>query len=51
MCAAHEASERLFAYLSDINEVVPNFHTSNDVISFTTGPSAEHGEFYFFSNW
>ena len=43
MCAAHEASERIFAYLSDVHRVVPNFETSNGVISFSTGPSANHG--------
>uniref|UniRef100_A0A5K3FBE1 SpoU_methylase domain-containing protein n=1 Tax=Mesocestoides corti TaxID=53468 RepID=A0A5K3FBE1_MESCO len=38
--AAHEASERLFAYLSDISNVVPRFASSDSAISFTTGPTA-----------
>ncbi|KAH9278204.1 Exportin-4 [Echinococcus granulosus] len=40
MRAAHEASERIFAYLSDVNGAVPHFDASNTALSYTTGPSA-----------
>ncbi|VDD75762.1 unnamed protein product, partial [Mesocestoides corti] len=46
--AAHEASERLFAYLSDISNVVPRFASSDSAISFTTGPTAVRGKYIWF---
>ncbi|KAL5106931.1 Exportin-4 [Taenia crassiceps] len=38
--SAHEASERIFAYLSDVSGAVPHFNASNTALSYTTGPSA-----------
>uniref|UniRef100_A0A158R7H6 Mon2_C domain-containing protein n=1 Tax=Taenia asiatica TaxID=60517 RepID=A0A158R7H6_TAEAS len=38
--AAHEASERIFAYLSDVSGSMPHFDASNTALSYTTGPSA-----------
>ncbi|VDM32657.1 unnamed protein product [Hydatigera taeniaeformis] len=40
MRAAHEASERIFAYLSDVSGAVPHFNAANTALSYTTGPSA-----------
>ena len=46
--AAHEASERIFSYLSDVVATMPQYDGSFDnstvPLAFTTGPSAACGE-------